>query len=519
MMVTLAMSFRFSCKPIYMARIAVFVWTTSTLVFHTWLQSPLYAETPERREEQIFGDETDPKNEKSQQDVGVPPDAVAPAVAAPPFDSIAAEKDMFSEDSGNGEAISRSNLMSLGEDILQIGGQLYLRSAYVIQEDAAFSDNRFLMPNLLDVYFDARPNDRVRGFVRGRLTYDPTTTGAATEPYGSSHDNPDVLLDQLWLKFDISRVVYATVGKQPVKWGTSRFWNPADILYGQLRDPLTLFDERTGLSLVKLHIPVESLGWNFYVIGMFDDAASLADVGGAFRGEFVWESVELGVSAAVRDGVKTKFGVDISAGIFDVDVYAETTVSLGVDKPVLKLPEGVDPDLVEQAAGLIEDLIKPPGVDENDTVVRIAAGLTYGIRYSDEDSLFLGGEYFFNPIGYDDKDLYPLLYALNIAQPLYVGRHYGAVYVAMPQPGSWDDTSFTLSAIGNFSDFSFLTRLDVAIRVLTYLNIEVYAAGHLGAHGGELRFGTDPLQLPTGDTVPAIAAPMVDLGFNLKLSI
>ena len=31
------------------------------------------------------------------------------------------------------------------------------------------------MPNLLELYLDGRPSDRVRAYVRGRLSYDPTT--------------------------------------------------------------------------------------------------------------------------------------------------------------------------------------------------------------------------------------------------------------------------------------------------------------------------------------------------------
>jgi hypothetical protein len=37
------------------------------------------------------------------------------------------------------------------------------------------------MPNLLDVYLDARPVERVRAFASGRLAYDPTLTEAAED--------------------------------------------------------------------------------------------------------------------------------------------------------------------------------------------------------------------------------------------------------------------------------------------------------------------------------------------------
>ena len=80
------------------------------------------------------------------------------------------------------------------------------------------------------------------------------------------------LLDQAWLRFDIEHTVFVTAGKQHVKWGTARFWNPTDFLPPQRRDPLAVFDARTGASMLKLHVPWEAKGWNFYGIGLLDNA-------------------------------------------------------------------------------------------------------------------------------------------------------------------------------------------------------------------------------------------------------
>ena len=50
--------------------------------------------------------------------------------------------------------------------------------------------------------------------------------------------NPAVILDQLYLRFDILRTVFVTVGRQKMKWGTAHVWNPTDALNAQKRDPL-----------------------------------------------------------------------------------------------------------------------------------------------------------------------------------------------------------------------------------------------------------------------------------------
>ncbi|HEX9190142.1 MAG TPA: hypothetical protein VGB87_23900, partial [Vicinamibacteria bacterium] len=64
------------------------------------------------------------------------------------------------------------------EDPLKVGGQLYLRAQLFATEDTKPADWALASPNLLDVFLDARPNDRVRAFVLGRMTHDPTREGA-----------------------------------------------------------------------------------------------------------------------------------------------------------------------------------------------------------------------------------------------------------------------------------------------------------------------------------------------------
>ncbi|MFP2934815.1 hypothetical protein ACLESO_58860, partial [Pyxidicoccus sp. 3LG] len=154
------------------------------------------------------------------------------------------------------------------DDPLKIGGQFYLRGNVAATEGVSFGNTAFSAPTLVDGYFDARPTDRLRGFVVGRLTYDPTR---ATQTGDGVPPNPRVLLDQAWLRFDLERTVFFTVGKQHVKWGTGQVWNPTDFLSPQRRDPLAFVDLRTGVSMLKVHVPWEARGWNFYAIGVLDD--------------------------------------------------------------------------------------------------------------------------------------------------------------------------------------------------------------------------------------------------------
>ena len=121
------------------------------------------------------------------------------------------------------------------DDPLRIGGQLYLRLQAQSQEDVAPGDWPLVSPNLLDVFLDARPNDRVRAFALGRLAHDAVvpdrTAGVPPELVAAlglePPSNPRGVLDQLWVNFDVARTVFVTAGKQHVKWGVGRFWSPA----------------------------------------------------------------------------------------------------------------------------------------------------------------------------------------------------------------------------------------------------------------------------------------------------
>ena len=168
------------------------------------------------------------------------------------------------------------------------------------------------MPNLLDLYLDARPVDRVRAYVRGRLTYDPTIGAGSTDLLGNTADPLRVALDQLWLKTDIARIVYITLGKQRIKWGESRIWNPTDFLNNTRRDPLAVFDERTGVNLLKLHFPIEDLDWNIYLVGVLDGVNQWDRAGGGARVEMVLGPTEWAVSFAAGKNMKTSIGIGVS---------------------------------------------------------------------------------------------------------------------------------------------------------------------------------------------------------------
>jgi hypothetical protein len=157
----------------------------------------------------------------------------------------------------------------------------------------------------------------------------------------------------------------------------------------------------------------------------------------------------------------------------------------------------------------------------------VSGGVSYAFTYSDTDAATLGVEYFYNATGYPTERAYPYLALRNRLQPFDLGRHYGALYLVVPGPGRWEDTTVTLSTLGNLSDRSFVSRLDVVQRVLGELSVNGFVSGSYGTRGGEFRFALDPFRLPDDpgtpelDPVdfPGVRAPTVQVGLGLRVSI
>lgn len=460
--------------------------------------------TPGDREADIFGS---------------PPEVAAPASAPPP---VGREADIFGAPESKPPEIKEDSTPTAAEgpvaiegDPLTIGGRLWLRSDFSLFEDTDAADQPVRMPNLLDVFLDARPVEGVRAYASGRLVYDPTVREAAEDDVAAllSGSENGATLDELWLRFDLENTVFFTLGAQHIRWGTGRIWNPTDVLNQARRDPLAPTDLRTGAPLMRAEVPIEVLGGALQVVGRFDGADHLGAIGGATRLQAVFGSAEVSVMAAARDEAPTVLGLDFSAGLGPLDVYAEAAVSHGsahrwtgtLSFTPLAIPtrEGRDGAWIPQ----------------------VVAGVEWPIAYGDDDVLYLGAEYFFNDSGYSDADIYPWLLLQQDFSPFYLGRHYAGAYALLAAPGTWNDTNFVLTGLMNLSDRTAAARLNISHAVRRRLFVEPYVAGFLGDRGGEFRFAVDltvpeallPAGTPAGAGRIVVPPPVVQAGLWLRV--
>jgi hypothetical protein len=479
----------------------------------------------------------DQKPEQKPEEPGQAPQVGVPAAPAlPPGAESSRDIDLLGDPNG----ATRLSDQTAPEDPLKIGGMFYLRAISTARQGQAIDDWSFSAPSLLDVYLDARPNDRVRGLVLGRMLYDPSAPATAVGPsvtdtmgtadlttlFGARTRGPTVALDQMWLRFDLARTVFVTAGKQHVRWGTGRFWAPTDYLHVRKRNPLDVFDARTGTSMLKLHFPWEETGWNFYTYALMEGpeaTPTLGNLAGAARAEIVLGDAELGAGALVKRGEKPKLGVDLSKGIWDFDVYSEVALRWGSEIDRVYYDPTASTDLMpgERPADVVERVF--PRTRRSGVKAQVVGGLTYERKYNDNDTFTVGAEYFYNPLGYDSPEAYPGL-VLPRATPLqnpatffYLGRQYASVFILLPAPYSWNYTTFTLSTLGNLSDQSFTTRLDYSLTLLTHLRFEAYVGVRYGRREGEFRFGVDDFKV--GNQVFSIAPGLLDLGLALRVNL
>ncbi|MHB1843916.1 MAG: hypothetical protein ACYCWW_03650 [Deltaproteobacteria bacterium] len=426
-------------------------------------------------------------------------------------------------------AILEEKLPYQAEDLapsnpLTIGGLLYLRSQFSAAQGEPPSKWLLSAPFLLDTYLDARPNDRVRGFVLVRTLWDPTYDPSQPSQVGiafPSVPNPDLLIDQMWVKFDVDRKVFVTAGRQHVKWGAAHFWFPNDLLNPVKLQPLAVFDQRTGVTMIKADVPLETEHLNVYGIGLFEgyqQANTLGGLGGAARAEYVFGPAELGLDMVSTEGQHNRYGGDLSVGIWDVDLYAEAALTNGADNSMWRelVPPVFNPGPGQAFFPGIYQEYSPVGYQP-----QVATGANYSLRYGNNRVLTFGGEYFYNGLGYTDPSIYPWLILNNDATFFYLGQQYVGLYVLADKPGSWYNSTVNLSTIGNLSDHSWISRIDFFQIVLTHLRFESFVQVHYGGNG-EFHLSLNIPQTSFGSfQLPAInvGAPIFDMGLALRLAL
>jgi hypothetical protein len=331
------------------------------------------------------------------------------------------------------------------EETLQIGGTLSSEVDAYIQSGVPLTQNVTSNPNVLFLYLDSKLENDNRVFGKIRAFYDPTgvssgnaTSASYTNPYGfgnASSDNLAVNLQELRVSANIGHQVFFNIGRQKVKYGAAKFFNPTDFLNPQ---PFNFFlptDERTGVDMIKMQVP--SGASNFYAAGVVGNPTTGSVPGGYFRGELPYSQIaniigagEISLSGWLPKNQSGRFGYDISQQVDDFDIYVEGAAT------------------------------QTPSAWQDAT----SAGFTWTGRYADRETntISLNGEYF----------------------QAGAAAEYGILAINLGGPGGLNDINFIVTNLMDLIGNSGLSRLDIVCAFTDRITGRVYGAAPWGSASG-----------------------------------
>ncbi|OJT18527.1 hypothetical protein BO221_41475 [Archangium sp. Cb G35] len=352
-------------------------------------------------------------------------------------------------------------------DLLTLGGLYYQRAEFLGFQGLDGQTMQPVLPSLADIFMDVQPSDELRGFVRGRLLYD------ALDPVLST---PQVTLDQFWFRFSLGRSVFFTIGRQQLRWGSSKVWNPTDFLQEPNPRPLDVLDLRTGIDMLKVNIPWEATASNLWLIATADlkgPATQRLRYGGAVRAEMALGPSELSLTAAFQQGRRPRYGLGWSVGVGPLDFNTELAL----------VRDSLTRGWRRTAEGFSERPYEGPKL--------LASGGVEGtFRLGDVYRANVRLEGFYNALGYEDRALLTWVHSTGDYRSLFFGRAYAMAQVRVDRR-SIAEPSAGITVISNLSDRSFLGRLDAGLGVLRDVNVQAYLEMPFGERGGEFLFEPD----------------------------
>lgn len=358
-------------------------------------------------------------------------------------------EDEFKKGFSENQGMQSSDQKTVDTDRLKIGGSLQAEYMLYTFENVARTDY-ISTPMTLEIYMDSQLKDDVRVFGRGRLVHDASVDELTPSPLtGLAQKQTTSSLDELKLSFQTKHKVFWTLGKQKIKWGASKFWNPTDFINIQKRDFFRAEDSRAGTSMIKAHVPLGSS--NVYLIGINDKASELAQVATAARVEIPISTSELSFTSYSRKGLPNKYGSDFSFALFDFDFYIE----------------GAKSDQINDQS--------------------ISGGATYQFKYNDEDSVALSAEGFWQENGADTTASYTNLVLSGRWVPFYVAKSYALASVYLPEPGSFNDSDYNFYFIQNTIDKSCYYRASWIYKGMSDLTWTVAIGSRSGENGTEMK--------------------------------
>ena len=442
------------------------------------------------------------------------------------------DDDLFGDDDSTlisvpkegGEEEIESSLKSAFKDTLlnkeknlDIGGSFEYSNSLLISEKGQVGDATLGTSGVVDLYFDARFDEGLRFYyqqkvsnsVKGQQDIIPLVLSRL----GEVND-----IDQLWMKFSFDERYYFTIGKQPTKLGAGLIWQPTDFLNVDRFNPLDLSDQRLGVNLLKIQMPLPDKNLNVYVIAQFDDASTVKETGALIRFEYLSGSGEYAFSAKSSRDSQVRLGLDASIGMKYFDWMVSATFIHNDPAPfIFETPDPVP-------LNILNPVNESTSLDRSEEWFnQFSTGLLYTHSVFDNKTLIVNAEYFYNEAGYTSREVMPFIIVNSFIpgsetsfNPLYFGKEYGAVGATINGLGSDTDKTITILAISNLDDQTGVVQLVYRSQPFRDLSLSTSVGWFLG-NDGVFRPNLGETSVPFTDGL-LILPPRFNANIQLGLS-
>ncbi len=318
---------------------------------------------------------------------------------------------------------------------------------------------------------------------------------------------PNISVYALYANFSRDDALFFSFGKQPLRLGVGRFFQPADDLVSlseiDVSDPDA---EREGpLAFTALWPIPRTLSsvalWTVFPKG----AEKPEDIMYAAKAKHFFGDTELALAAAYKYDAPPSAFLMLNSGLWDLNVFGEAQLKYGSERTFLE-PRAV------AFPGLEFEAVEYPD--------RFFATATLGASYLNQESnLTVMAQYLWNgeaqteatvaeafahygaQTAFVELGTFPdeSLFALD---SLRWSRHYAAASVSLGELFGAEDLSASITAMANLSDLSGFALPQLSYRFFDYLSASLSARFTFGEEGDEFTMG------PTGPGKPSASASL-----------
>ena len=264
-------------------------------------------------------------------------------------------------------------------------------------------------------------------------------------------------LSEMYVSFDIGKLVFIRAGNQLLSWGASYFWSPADFVNFQPLDALAALDTRAGKSGVRVHVP-----FGFANVFMFTDLSETVSALGKssdisktvvfdFRADATFLGFNSGVVGSFGPSAPPRLGFTTTGNLLGFDLWGEYGAVLPIDDHVYSWA--------------------------------LSAGL--GKTLGQNQEWDIKGEFFTQSDGHDDA----VLTRSTAFTPYRLGKYYGFLSVADTKLFGSDNT-LGISGVMNFSDLSWTAAVNFGLRLPRLIPIDLSVRYNGGADNREFTLRT-----------------------------